>query len=499
MSTPHRGLPPPAAMALPPQQASTSGMPSTSHHGHHQQQQPQQPQQQPPHHPPPLSLQHSHSLEPSVVHGQSWTALPPPPQQWHGAEEAMKSWLQARAEEEKTKQEEEKTRQEGLRLEQRRVEMDMLRDSIRGGIPPPMIPLVFAGMSSGGALPQVALDWAQQFFPSSQVQQHLQLLPAQRQQSPDVQQQREGHAASQGTYPPGSGHQPPPPPPPPPPGTGTYGSYPASPSRPRGQTVSGIVGRTAGGGGNVPPHVGHGQPGGSITVSPYSGGSHSSHMQTPSGPPQESSPSLYFHHWQPPAPQAGSGSSVRPGSPSGDLSRKRKVTGPQATEAHGEQRPRSPPSFIQSTLSNPPPSRRGGHKRQKSDVSWYRPTGYSSIEESERGAPPPPPPPQQQQQQQQTAPPVSQPQPPPPLPPPPGITSARDVKGEFPRQERYVGESSRHSVSTLLSHDTPGQSSREAPPRSHFPPAHEDDRQVSRHREEISLRRDRGSPRRESD
>ncbi|QPG94551.1 hypothetical protein C2857_006356 [Epichloe festucae Fl1] len=449
MSATHRGLPPPAAMALPPQQASSSGVPPTPHHGHQQQQQQQQP---PPTHPP-------HSQDPSA-HGQPWTTLPPPPQHWHGSEEAMRHWLQAKAEEEKTRQEEEKTRQESLRLEQRRVEMDMLRDSIRGGIPPPMIPLVFAGMGSGGALPQAALDWAQQFFPPSQSH-HLQLLPPQRQQSPDAQ-QREGHAQSQGPYHPGPSG----PPPPPPPGPGSYVPYPASPSRPRGQTVSGVVGRTTGGG-NVPAHAG--QSGGPMPAPPYGGGSHESHMHAPSAT-QETSPSLYFHHWQPPATQSGSGSSNRLGSPPGNPNKKRKATGSQSAETPGEQRLRSPPPFIQSTLSNPPPARRGGHKRQKSDVTWYRPAGYHSMEEAERAPPPPH-----------------------------GLTPNRDVKAEFPRQERYLGESSRHSVSTLLTHDASGRHSREAS-RCHFQSAHEDDRQIApRHREEVGMRRERGSPRRDSD
>ncbi|KAG5917149.1 hypothetical protein E4U42_007374 [Claviceps africana] len=522
MSTPHRGLPPPAAMALPPQQASSSGVPSTPHPGHHQQQQQQQQQQQPP--PPPQQHprpQHPQGHEPSVVHGQPWTSLPPPPQQWHGAEDAMKNWLQARTEEERTKQEEEKTRQESLRLEQRRVEMGMLRDSMRFGVPPHMIPLVFTGMSSAGPSPQAAIEWSQQFSPSSQSQ-HL------RQHSPDVQ-QREGHAHSQGTYPSGPSHhqqqqqqqQPPPPPPPPPPpapsGPVTYGSYPASPSRQRGQTVGGIVGRAGGGGGNVPPHAGHGQPGGPMAVPAYGGGSHSAHMHAPSAPPQESSPSLYFHHWQPPATQSGSGSSIRSGSPSGDVIRKRKGTGPQPSETPGEQRPRSPPPFIQSTLSNPPPARKGGggHKRQKSDVSWYRSAGFHTMEEPERTPPPPSPlqgitpardvkaefPRQERYAREPSRQSVStllshdasaQPA------REACITPARDVKAEFPRQERYAGESSRHSVSTLLSHDASGQPAREASSRSHFPSAHEDDRQIPRHREEVGLRADRASPRRES-
>ncbi|GJD01926.1 hypothetical protein ColKHC_10751 [Colletotrichum higginsianum] len=63
--------------------------------------------------------------------------LPGPPPQWHGAEESMRSWLAAKTEEERRRQEEEKTRQESLRLEQRRIEADMLRTSLNGGIPRP--------------------------------------------------------------------------------------------------------------------------------------------------------------------------------------------------------------------------------------------------------------------------------------------------------------------------------------------------------------------------
>lgn len=290
MSAPHRGLPPPAAMALPPQPGPSTGVPPPQHHGH----------QQPPPPPPPAGQ--------GGPQGQPWTSLPPPPQQWHGSEESMRNWLQAKAEEEKTKQEEEKTRQEGLRLEQRRVEMDILRDSLRGGIPPPMIPLVFAGMAAGGTLSQTAIDWAQQFLVPSQSQQ-LQLLPAQRQHSPDPH-QREG--ASQGQYPGVAAN------PAPPPGPGGYGPYPGSPTRPRGQTVSGVVGRSAmpGVGGNPSQS---GQPG-AAGVSPYGS---QAHMHTQPAP-QESSPGLYFHHWQPPATQSGSGSSNRPGTPSGASKTKRK-------------------------------------------------------------------------------------------------------------------------------------------------------------------------------
>ncbi|KAM0481383.1 hypothetical protein ACHAPX_003487 [Trichoderma viride] len=171
MSTSHRGLPPPAAMTLPPQQPSSVGPPPPPPPPHHS---------QPP--PPPPLAPSSHQVQ------QPWPSLsaglPPPPQQWQGAEESMKTWLQAKTEEEKTRQEEEKTRQETLRLEQRRIEMDILRASLNGGIPPPIVPLVFAGMGSGGTLPQAALEWAQQFMTPAQSH-HPQLLPPQRPHSPD--------------------------------------------------------------------------------------------------------------------------------------------------------------------------------------------------------------------------------------------------------------------------------------------------------------------------
>lgn len=59
--------------------------------------------------------------------------------------------------------------------------------------------------------------------------------------------------------------------------------------------------------------------------------------------------------------------------------RKRKATGPQqaAPAPSTQARTRSPPFSHQSglsTLSNPPPGRRRGHSRQRSDISSYRPT-----------------------------------------------------------------------------------------------------------------------------
>lgn len=148
MGTPHRGLPPPSAMTLP----------------------------NPDRGPPPSTM--------------SIGQLPAAPSQWHGAEESMRNWLQAKSEEERRKQEEQKTHQESLKLEQRKVEQTILRESLQGGIPPYMVPMVFAGMS-GGPLPNMALQWAQQAFAEITLQQqaHLQQQQQQAPQQPQPQQQ----------------------------------------------------------------------------------------------------------------------------------------------------------------------------------------------------------------------------------------------------------------------------------------------------------------------
>src|SRR5205814_640889 len=139
MATPHRGLPPPASMTLPaPSQA-----------------------------PPPM---------PQPV------PLPNAPSQWQG--DSMRNWLVAKAEEDRRRQEEEKTRQETIRLEVRRVEYNMLRDSIACGVPPHMIPMVFAGIGGGNF---ASLDWAQHYIAQMQQQQHQQMqVLTQGQLSPEL-------------------------------------------------------------------------------------------------------------------------------------------------------------------------------------------------------------------------------------------------------------------------------------------------------------------------
>lgn len=227
----------------------------------------------------------------------------------------MRNWLQTRAEEEKTRQEEEKTRQESLRLEQRKIEMDMLRASLSGGIPPPMVPLVFAGMSSNGVLPQAALDWAQQFMQSAQ-------LPPTQQNQHATDHLRDGPSQAHGRYSgpawPSSSAQ----------GSGTFNPYPGSPTRGRGHTVSGVVGsRGLGSGANLPSlNTSTVQPAQAPAASALSNQHAPSHTQAPHTQ-QETSPSIYFHHWQPPTSQAGP-SSNRPGTPSGSSKTKRKRESP---------------------------------------------------------------------------------------------------------------------------------------------------------------------------
>lgn len=291
MSAPHRGLPPPATMThaqqpppglAPPQQPPPPGAPLG-----------QGPPQ--PHHPQ------------AQAHGQ----FPPPPSWQQVTEESMRTYLIAKAEEEKRKQEEEKTRQESYRFEQRRLEHDMLRTSLQGGIPPPMIPVVFAGMG-GGTLPQAAMDWAQQYlYPQGQQPQPPAPVPAGA--LPPAHHRRDSQAQPPGHYPgpgipstPGSAQGP---------SSGYVSAYPGSPTRPRGQSMPGPMARPLGG--PNPPTL-------NTNVHPSARGATGAQSHPIMGSVQQQqepqpSPTIYFHHWQPPATQAGGSTdgSHRPATPSG--------------------------------------------------------------------------------------------------------------------------------------------------------------------------------------
>ncbi|GAB1313270.1 hypothetical protein MFIFM68171_03480 [Madurella fahalii] len=360
MSAPHRGLPPPAA--LPPVQPPPGSGPS-----------------QPP---PPPSLPGSQAAPPAppALPSQSQTLgqLPPAPP-WH--EEAIRSWLVAKAEEDKRRQEEEKTRQESLRLEQRRMEHEILRTSLQGGIPPPLVPVVFAGMG-GGVLPPAALEWAQQFMMSQYPQQHPPALMPPGPSSPEHQ-RRDSQAQAYGQYPasggvpstPGSAQGPP---------SAYMAGYPGSPTRPRGQSMPGTMGGRPLTGGPNPPNLNTNVPGGPGSASAavqHPGIAQSQQQQEP-----QPSPSIYFHHWQPPTTQAGGRSGTdQPATPSvGGSPRKRKAAGSQqpAPPPSTAQHLRSPPFSHSAGLANPPPGRRRGHSRQRSDLGSYRPVGRGRGETS---------------------------------------------------------------------------------------------------------------------
>ncbi|KAI8630929.1 hypothetical protein F5Y19DRAFT_40444 [Xylariaceae sp. FL1651] len=354
MSAPHRGLPLPAAMTLaqPP------------------------PPPGPPHPPVPSSvLQPQVSSAPSP-HSQSLGPLPPPPQ-WQGSEDSMRNWLMAKAEEDRRRQEEEKTRQESFRLEQRRIEHDILRTSLENGIPPPIIPVVFAGMS-GGNLSQATLEWVQQYLPQPQQPHHAQILPAQGPQSPEHRRDSQQYSS----YPGPAGV-----PPTPGSGTGSQAGFvpyqgPGSPTRVRPHNIGlgSQPARSMGAlGGSALPRLSTSE---GATGPP--GPPHASHSTTQQHGPvatqeTQSSP-LYFHHWQPPTSHAGSSQPAA----SVDSPKKRKATGPQQALPPPSQRRSRSPTFGQhvntSTLSNPPPGRRRGHSRQRSDISAYRSAGRNRGE-----------------------------------------------------------------------------------------------------------------------
>jgi hypothetical protein len=234
----------------------------------------------------------------------------------------MRNWLQAKAEEDKRKQEEEKTRQETLRLEQRRIEQEMLRTSLSGGIPPYMIPMVFAGMG-GGNLPNASLEWAQHYMAQAhhlqqqQSQTPQQQLPSQSYVTPE--QLLRGEVRGQ-PYP-GAEHPAPMVLPSTPAGPLSgqqsagfaYQLSPTSSSQPLAQAQS-LTSRQP----NA-PHLPRLNTGGiHIQPTPAGSGVQSGHTGEQPQTQRESSPSIYFHHWQPPTSQAGGTSANQPTTPPGE-------------------------------------------------------------------------------------------------------------------------------------------------------------------------------------
>ena len=362
MSQPHRGLPPPAAMTLPPP---TSNLPAMA----------------------PL--------------GQ----LPAPPSQWAGADESMRNWLHAKAEEDKRRQEEEKTKQETMRLDQRRIEQNMLIESLQRGVPPVMVPLIFAGMG-GGNLPNQSLEWAQHYMAQMSLQQQTQQQQVQaQQQAQQVQLQQQQQLQLQ--------QQQPPPPLPPPsvstedirrdnrmvtstaysshqqiqpalsvPTAGQSQQMPAQAAQtalarqaagPRTSTSSGSLSRL-----NTNEIQIQGPPTSQATPLFTSQGAHSlQQTQTVQQESQQaqSSPNIYFHHWVPPNTSA----SQNPPTPS-------------TKSQHGSPFSQNAPSHLRSDYQNSPKKRKatGSHHAPPAPTSQPEssPQQYSQASSRDRESPP---------------------------------------------------------------------------------------------------------------
>lgn len=279
MGTPHRGLPPPSAMTLP----------------------------EPRPIPPPLTA--------------PFTGMPEPPRQWQGAEESMHRWLLTKAEEEKRKQEEERTRQEALKVEQRRIEQSILMEALARGIPPQLVPIIFAGIGTH-SVANLSIEWLQQYNNSLAVATQQQLTGhTQSSGSPEMRRERLVGPGPPPQYAPAqAGSAGPPPLGPPmaqPSAPYSYGSNPMSPSvasrQPSGPPSSGMRGplqqvlpriSTSEQHQLPPPTAGPG----AVQPPPMQGGQQE---------PQASSPSagIFFHHWVPPSSQPSGGN--QPPTPSG--------------------------------------------------------------------------------------------------------------------------------------------------------------------------------------
>lgn len=274
---------------------------------------------------PPITLPDLHRPGPPSL-TQPLGAMPAPPSQWQGQEESMRNWLLAKAEEDKRKQEEERTRQESLKLEQRKIEQAILRESLQGGIPPTMVPMIYAGIA-GGNLANVSVDWLQQYTGQLQLAQQQQLQS--QHASPDMHRgegrligplappgalaYQAGQPNQQHTLQSHAPEQAPPPPPPPPPGPiqTTFSAFQPAPVRqpptsdPRSATRTQLPRLTT----NEmyvhqPP-----QPTAATTHPSQQSQTVQQQAQQPA-----SSPSIYFHHWIPPNESRNTGQPQTPAS-----------------------------------------------------------------------------------------------------------------------------------------------------------------------------------------
>ncbi|KAI9773535.1 MAG: hypothetical protein M1839_002071 [Geoglossum umbratile] len=335
----------------------------------------------------------------------------------------MRNWLQAKSEDDRRRQEEEKTRQETIRLEVRKMEHNILRDSIAGGVPPYMIPMIFAGIS-GGNLANMSIEWAQQYLAQMQQQQQQQIQAlTQGHISPEVRREPRmiGQQAQYGTPPQPVTPQGAPPSASQPQGTTFLPPYRISPSGgPAAKQTAGQQQQQQQQQQHQPPPApSYARPGQPTHSALPRLNTDEIHIQPPpqqltsiplppSGPvqpmvplqgtgpappapstqEQTTSSPIFFHHWVPPSSQGASGT-IQPTTPStkstdspfppkrvsqfGDPDytsspKKRKGQGGQATAPSGSQSQYSSPQFPQS-VSSTPGTRRRGHSRNRSDSS----------------------------------------------------------------------------------------------------------------------------------
>ena len=312
----------------------------------------------------------------------------------------MRHWLSARAEEDKRKQEEQRTRQEELRLEQRKLEHSMLRESLDRGVPPTMVPMMYAGIG-GSSLASASLEMLQHY--------HSQLQAAQQQlqHQPSPEMRREQRLLSQAPQPqyalqhqqpqivpsqPADQSQPPQPSQGPPLQT-TFPAYQTGPptrppptSAPRSATHS-LPRLTT----NEMFIQQPGQQQGPGSAHPLQQTQTISQQDQPT-----SSPSIYFHHWQPPneskanQPQTPASKdeprSAHPGS--SHLSENEYKESPRKRKAQGAHQPAPPPSHTSpnfGTGSSGSSRGKAGHTRTRSNTSTREP---DSRPNSQRDAEP---------------------------------------------------------------------------------------------------------------
>ncbi|CAI7597808.1 unnamed protein product [Penicillium glandicola] len=107
------------------------------------------------------------------------TRIPPLPDEWEGTEN-MKLWLQAKMVEDQRKLQEERTYQVNAVLETRRIEHSILSDSLLGGVPPNLVPLIFNGIYSNGLGLGLTADLQRQLSASGSGSSARPMTPQQR-------------------------------------------------------------------------------------------------------------------------------------------------------------------------------------------------------------------------------------------------------------------------------------------------------------------------------